>query len=388
MTVPRQRATPRIMPASPALVCDYAASRWCTSCPHIEQPYAEQLAAKQARTAAVLADIVPPERWLSPVGSAVAGFRTRVKIAVGGSHNDPQLGFVDADGQVRDIRRCPIQDPAITRVLPKLAAFIATARLQPYDIATRRGELKYLLITTTSAGMMVRFVLRSTEAEARIRKYLPGLLEDCSVGTLNILPEHKAVTEGAREIVLTDTPYLAMPLSTRELTIAPQSFTQTNTAVADQLYQAVAAAADAHKPERIYDLYCGVGGFALHLARPGRHITGVELSPTAIDAARESATHLPAGCQVEFLADDALNWAQEQAPADMVVVNPPRRGIGSELAAYLNHTAGTVIYSSCYPRSLARDLAELSEFQVLSAQIFDMFPHTSHVETVCVLARA
>lgn len=376
------------MPASPALVCDYAASRWCTSCPRIDQSYTEQLAAKQARTAAVLADTIAPERWLDPVGSAVGGFRTRVKIAVGGSYSDPQLGFVDAGGQVRDIRRCPIQDSAITEVLPKLAAFITTARIHPYDIHTRRGELKYLLITATGAGLMVRFVLRSTEAEARIRKYLSTLLTDCAVVTLNILPDHKAVTEGPREIVLTDTPYLAMPLSTRQLTIAPQSFTQTNTEVADQLYRAVAAAADICGPESVYDLYCGVGGFALHLARPGRNITGVELSPTAIDAARQSAAGLPAGCEVVFVADDALSWARQQPPADLVVVNPPRRGIGSDLAAYLNRTAGTVIYSSCYPLSLARDLAELSEFQVLSAQIFDMFPHTSHVETVCVLARA
>ena len=210
----------------------------------------------------------------------------------------------------------------------------------PYDVATRRGELKHVLLTESPDGeLMLRLVLRSTALEARIRSRLPALLEAVPalrVVTINVQPEHKAVLEGEREIVLTDTATLPMRLATGvTLRLGPRSFFQTNTAVAEALYdQARAWVRDLPDVRTVWDLYCGVGGFALHLAGPGREVLGVEVSADAIAAA--SATSAEIGVAAEFVAADATAYAlASDAVPDLVVVNPPRRGIGPDLAGWL-----------------------------------------------------
>ncbi|MFL6062037.1 MAG: methyltransferase domain-containing protein, partial [Marmoricola sp.] len=141
-----------------------------------------------------------------------------------------------------------------------------------------------------------------------------------------------------------------------------------------------------HVPE-VWDLYCGVGGFALNLAAPGRSVTGVETSAEAVASARTAADRL--GVEALFVAADATDWAlgQRDAP-DLVVVNPPRRGIGEELAGWLDGSrAEYVLYSSCNPETLARDLAAMPGFAAVGARVFDMFPHTDHVEVLTLLRR-
>ena len=171
----------------------------------------------------------------------------------------------------------------------------------PYDVATRRGELKHVLLTESPDGeLMLRLVLRSTALEARVRSRLPALLEAVPalrVVTINVQPEHKAVLEGEREIVLTDTATLPMRLATGvTLRLGPRSFFQTNTAVAEALYdQARAWVRDLPDVRTVWDLYCGVGGFALHLAGPGREVLGVEVSADAIAAASATSTELGRG---------------------------------------------------------------------------------------------
>src|SRR5699024_6230620 len=157
----------------------------------------------------------------------------------------------------------------IVAALGRLTSFITTAGLTPYDVPSRRGELKYLLVTASPAGeLMVRFVLRSTEALPRIRKYLPQLqaeLPELVVASVNLQPAHAAVLEGEQQIVLTKSETLPIEVGDVVLHLQPQSFFQTNTAVAASRYrQAVTWTRDL--PVRtVWDLYCGVGGFALHL---------------------------------------------------------------------------------------------------------------------------
>ena len=144
---------------------------------------------------------------------------------------------------------------------------------------------------------------------------------------------------------------------------------------------------------RIWDLYCGLGGFALHLARalPASRVTGVEVSAQAIDGAREGAE--AAGADVRFLAADATAWAIEEAagpagPPDIVVVNPPRRGLGPELASWLERSGvRDVLYSSCNPASLADDLAAMPSLRIVAGRYVDMFPHTEHAEVIVRLQR-
>ena len=129
------------------------------------------------------------------------------------------------------------------------------------------------------------------------------------------------------------------------------------------------------------DLYCGVGGFALHAAEPGRHVTGIELSPEAITAARRSAPDLlatrPDLGPVEFAAGDATAYALAHPAPDLVVVNPPRRGLDEELTDWLETTTvRDVVYSSCNVTTLARDIARMPSLLPRQARLFDMFPQT------------
>lgn len=357
------------------------------------QPHSVQVADKQRHVAELLATDVD---WLAPVVGPEQGFRNKAKMVVGGSVDEPTLGILDGSGRGVDLQSCGLYPAALSRVFPLLASFVTTARLTPYSVPERTGELKNVLVTLSPDDeLMVRFVLRSTEAVARIRKHLPGLIDAAArvgsplvVVSVNVLPEHKAVLEGADEIVLTDAATLRMRVNDIDLHLRPQSFFQTNTDVAAALYRQAVEWVDEVDPASLWDLYCGVGGFALHCAAPQRQVTGIELSAKAIVSAKASAAEL--GLGVAFEAGDATAFALRAAePPEMVVVNPPRRGIGPELAAWLEGSGvRQVVYSSCNAQSLARDLAAMPSLRPTRARLLDMFPQTTHYEVVTLLQRA
>lgn len=382
---------------SVAIPCAYFDAGVCRSCSLLDVAYAQQLAAKQRRARELIGGVGRIE-WREPVASETAGFRTKAKLVVGGTTDAPTLGILDHDQRGVDLTGCPIIAEPIHTVLPQLAAFVTTAKLVPYDVPARRGELKYLIITANARGeLMLRFVLRSTESVLRIRKHLPALraeLPQLRVATVNLLPVHKAVLEGEEELALSDETALELPFDGVALRLLPRSFVQTNEGVAAQLYRAGAAWAVEQGPSSAWDLYCGVGGFALHLAQAmaaaghGRpQLTGVEVSEDAVASAVLAAE--AAGLDTRFIAADATRWARDQASApDLVVVNPPRRGVGAELATWLESSGvPAVLYSSCNAESLARDLALMPSLEPVRAQLFDMFPHTAHFEMLVLLVR-
>ena len=370
----------------------------CRSCTLLPLPRPDQVQGKVAEVRGLLDPLGSPE-WLAPFTGAESGFRNKAKMVVGGSLEHPTLGLLAPDGAGIDLRDCPLYSPRMHALLPLLADFITLAGLTPYALTTRRGELKHLLVTESAAGeFMVRFVLRSSESLLRIRKHLPTLLSgvaqaglSTSVISANLQPEHKAVLEGAEEIGLHgDT--LTMAVNEVGLHLRPQSFFQTNTEVAAELYRQARDWVAELIPDAgsldLWDLYCGVGGFALHLATPGRRVTGVEISAEAISSARTTARE--AGLDdVDFVAADATAWASAQAYApDLVVVNPPRRGLGPELADWLEHSGVRhVLYSSCNARTLAQDLARMASLRPVRAQLLDMFPQTGHYEVLLLLSR-
>jgi len=390
-------------PALPMLHCDYFAAGACRSCSLIETPYAAQLAAKSERCMALLPQI-PQAAWLPPVASADRGYRNRAKLVVGGVAGVAggiTLGILGPDGRGVDLRECAIQAPEIAAVIPTLAAFIERSGLAPYDVPARRGELKFVHVTVSpDAELMLRFVTRTAEGLTVIRSRIDELrraIPHAAVISVNLLPEHKAVLEGDDETVLhgdTLTMRCVAPEAgevAREviLHLQPQSFFQTNTAVALELYAQARRWVTAIDPASLWDLYCGVGGFALHCARPGRDVLGVEIAPAAVASAARSARQ--AGVTARFLAADATAFALAAAPAELpelVIVNPPRRGIGVELATWLERAAVPhVVYSSCNPESLAKDLAQMPGYAVREARVFDMFPHTTHLEVAVLLER-
>lgn len=374
------------------MLCSYYQAGSCRSCSQIKLPYTTQLAAKEQHCREVLqahADVT----WLAPVASREAGFRNKAKMVVSGRVAQPLLGILDAAGQGVDLSDCPLYPTALRAAFGPIAAWITQANIAPYDLASRRGELKYILLTLAqhSGELMLRFVLRSQEAEARMRKHMPALqaaLPQLRVVSINLQPEHKAIFEGEREILLTSETHLTMPLNGLPLHLRPQSFFQTNDAVAAQLYAQARDWVDEFAPASVWDLFCGVGGFALHCADGVRHVIGIETSAEAIASAERSRDEL--GRQnVQFRALDATDFALgNQTAPELVIVNPPRRGIGKSLCEWIDASdAKSLIYSSCNVESLARDLAQMPGFKLVRARVLDMFPHTTHYEIITLLTR-
>ncbi|MDQ1106599.1 23S rRNA (uracil(747)-C(5))-methyltransferase RlmC [Nocardioides zeae] len=381
--------------AGRTLACYHHARGECRSCTWLPRPYEQQLSEKERACRALLAPW-PGIRWEPAVEGGLGGFRNKAKLAVGGAPDAPTLGILDPAGQGVDLRDCALHDPRLVAAADPLAELVVRAQVTPYDVVQRRGELKHLLVTVApDGGLLVRFVLRSEEAVTRIRKHLPWLLArlpEARVVSVNLQPDPKAVLEGPREIVLTDEASLRVQVNDLDLHLLPQSFFQTNTAVAAALYRQVADWVDEVAPGSVWDLYCGVGGFALHVAAPGRRVVGVEVSEAAVESARRSAADHR--LSADFVAADAVSWVAETVAsagpvADLVVVNPPRRGIGPRLARLLEKSrAEHVVYSSCNAVTLARDLEAMPSLRPARARLLDMFPHTAHYEAVVLLERA
>ncbi|MCE5233055.1 MAG: 23S rRNA (uracil(747)-C(5))-methyltransferase RlmC [Mizugakiibacter sp.] len=373
--------------------CDYHAAGRCRSCTHLDIPYADQLAAKDRHCRALLG-AHGGAAWLPPAASPEAGFRNKAKMVVGGSTEAPLLGILDSAGRGVDLAGCPLYPAALQAAFAPVKAFIAAARVAPYDVAHRRGELKYVLVTLAahSGELMLRFVLRSQEPLARMRRHLPELhaaLPALRVVSANLQPVHQAVLEGEQEIALSAQQSLAMRVNGLPLHLRPQGFFQTNDAVAAALYRQAREWTRELAPASLWDLYCGVGGFALHCAEGAHEAVGVEASAEAVAAAERSRDELGLG-HVRFVAQDATAFAlaAPRAP-ELAIVNPPRRGLDAELCAWLDASGvRAAIYSSCNAETLARDLARMPRLRLARARVLDMFPHTAHYEVVALLLRA
>lgn len=431
------------------MLCQLHDASLCRSCPNLDLSLAQQLQLKQSAVQATLAGQVETAAWLEPFASAPSHFRNKAKLAVSGTTHAPVLGLVDRFDNGTDLTSCPLHVNEIKATLAPLTRAITRMGLQPYSIVKRRGELKHVLITASANGqLMVRFVLRSTAQLPAIRKGAPRLqseLPGLRVLSVNIQPRPAAILEGEREIILSQDSTLDMPLylpelggdgvvvnnkkSVLPLVLPPQSFFQTNSDVAAGLYaQARAWARDyagggvltgaeaeregaggqagvltgesgaggaypdaIQSSQSIWDLYCGVGGFALALAQPGAQVLGVEVSALAIDGARAAAAQLGlTSPQVRFEAGDASvldasGQVYGHDKPDLLVVNPPRRGIGELAASIEDSGIQRVLYSSCNPASLAKDLEVMSSYRIRRARLFDMFPHTNHAEVLVEL---
>lgn len=369
----------------------YDAGR-CRSCQWLEQPVSQQLAAKMADLQQLLSSSTV-EEWCAPVSGPETGFRNKAKMVVSGSVEKPLLGMLHRDGTPEDLCDCPLYPASFAPIFTALKPFIARAGLTPYNVARKRGELKYLLLTESQldGGMMLRFVLRSDAKLEQLRAALPWLqaqLPQLKVISVNIQPVHMAIMEGEQEIFLTDQQALAERFNDVPLWIRPQSFFQTNPTVASALYATARDWVRALPVQHMWDLFCGVGGFGLHCATPDMQLTGIEIAPEAIACAKQSAAEL--GLQnLHFQALDSTQFATDQGSVpELVLVNPPRRGIGKALCDYLSDMAPPfIIYSSCNAQSMAKDFSHLADYRVVRVQLFDMFPHTAHYEVLTLLIR-
>ena len=314
-----------------------------------------------------------PTSWPPSSGTSNSCCRAADLVAAGGQRSDrvPQQGEDGGhrhggrpgarDPQPGGRRRRPAGLPTAHRRSPGSAARCSpassrSAALAPYDLASRRGELKHLLVTESPDGeLMVRFVVRSQEPVTRLRKHLPALrasLPRCVVASVNLQPEHKAVLEGEREILLTEQETLRMRVDDLDLHLRPQSFFQTNTAMAAALYRQARDWVTDAGPASVWDLYCGVGGFALTVAPVVGEVPGSRSARrrSPVPSRPAMMLGLPG---VRFVAGDATAYAlADGAAPELVIVNPPRRGIGAELSGWLERSeVRHVLYSSCNAES-------------------------------------
>ncbi|MDO5738521.1 MAG: methyltransferase domain-containing protein, partial [Ornithinimicrobium sp.] len=296
--------------------CDYFDAQVCRSCTLMGTGYAAQLRDKQARVAATLERRAPFARWLPPAPSVESGFRNKAKLVVGGRKGAPTLGILDPQGRGVDLRHCGLHEPGLAEAIPVLAQLIAASGLTPYDVPARQGELKHLIVThSPDDELMIRLVLRSPGQLPRVQELLGELmrvLPTTRVVSVNLQPEHKAVLEGSEEAVLTTADTLPMRINDLTLHLPPRSFFQTNTAVAAALYRQSQVWIGEASPATVWDLYCGVGGFALHAAAAGRAVLGIESSPAALKGARRSAAEHDA--QVTFQVGDASAYLVGRTP--------------------------------------------------------------------------
>lgn len=340
--------------------CALYSAGTCRSCQWLEKPYSQQLEEKQHHLQSLLADR-DVSQWLEPVTGEQSAFRNKAKMVVSGSVERPLLGMLHRDGTPVDLCDCPLYPASFAPIFAVLKDFIPRAGLTPYNVARKRGELKYLLLTesTLSGGLMLRFVLRSESKLVQLRAALPWLqqqLPQLKVISANIQPVHMAIMEGEHEIALTEQQALEEQFNQVPLYIRPQSFFQTNPQVASQLYATARDWVRALGIASMWDLFCGVGGFGLHCAQPQTRLTGIEISAEAIFCAKQSAQTLGLQ-QVNFQALDSTRFATAEGEVpELVLVNPPRRGIGKELCDYLNRMApGYILYSSCNAQSMAKE---------------------------------
>ena len=377
--------------------CSYYQQNKCSSCQWIEYSYPTQLEIKQNE---ILNQLVPfkPLEVKSPFASRETAFRNKAKMAVLGTVEKPVLGIQNGDETV-DLCDCPLYTHSMQSILKIVRSYIRKQSLVPYNINKRKGELKFVIINESVSAdehkYMLRFVVKSDKFVHKIRdtyKQLQDRIQNLLVVSINIQPKHAAILEGDQEIVLTNNAFLPMMLNHIPLYIKSRSFFQTNTYIAENLYKTASEWVATLQINSIWDLFCGVGGFGLSCVNNATSnvikLTGIEINSDAIECASKTANTLDFK-HLTFKSLDATQYAiATQDIPDLVLLNPPRRGAGKDLMQYLeNVKPNYVLYSSCNLTSLTEDLTFLSNYQILKVQLFDMFPHTSHMEILVLLAK-
>lgn len=368
--------------------CSYYDADVCHSCSMIDLFYAEQLSEKSAHLHTILEPFSVRE-WLKPTSSQLKGFRNKAKMVASNGEEGIILGLSDEVSLIG----CPLYDISMQKALEHAQSWLRSLGIQAYDVKKKKGELKYVLLTRSSHNgeMLLRFVLRSHGIISRLQGNLEtfmAMAPEVKVITVNIQPIHMAILEGDEEIFLTEATRLEENFNGIPLFIRPKSFFQTNPEVAAKLYKTVAKWTDELDAKTIIDLFSGVGGFALHVAANERNVIGIEIESEAIECAKESAKILAIET-LTFKSLDAVSFSTETSKApDVVIVNPPRRGLGQELCKWLERVSpDDILYSSCNAVSLARDLEWLKSYECVKVQLFDMFPHTQHYETLVHLKK-
>jgi 23S rRNA (uracil747-C5)-methyltransferase len=378
---------------SSPMKCQNFLQQHCLSCDLLAYDYLSSIKIKQDKLASLFSNHT---RIIKPTiicEETAQGSRNKAKLAVALVNNAIEFGFYTNKMQFKKLEDCPLHAPPINAVLIILKKLLLANKIIPYDLFSKKGELKYLLITYSASAheLLLRFVLRSKESLADIKKITEELLvlnPIIKVVSVNIQSIHQAILEGDEEIVLTKNDCIAHHFDEYTLFQGPRSFFQTNSAQALKLYQQFQQEFSTLKISSFLDLYCGVGAFAFFAKKYCHNVTGIEISDAAIFYANK-ARAINGHKDINFIAMDAADFLTQQQTSAFaaIMVNPPRRGLNNLIITELIRLAPTYLfYSSCNANTLQRDLLQLeNKYQIQSLQIFDLFPHTSHFETLAIL---
>lgn len=389
--------------------CDYAA--FCGGCKWQHLSYERQLAYKTSHVGEALEHIAGISCFvLHPAISSpsVFHYRNKMEFTCTDSRWLPPEEFMNPDikkdaavglhvpgsfDRVLDIKKCFLQHEDANAVFDMIRAEIFASGLPMYGLRTHEGFWRFVVLRHSAAenSLMVNFV---TSAEnpglllpmaRRIQEQFPHVKSVVN----NITRRKSGVAVGEYETLLWGEPVLHDGIGNFRFRISANSFFQTNTRGAEKLYATVAEYADLSGGERVLDLYSGTGTIGIYLSKRAGEVTGIEIVPSAVTDAKINCLENGIGnCRfIEGDMKDVLAGLDERP--DLIILDPPRAGMHPDVVGkILSLAPEKMVYVSCNPATMARDLAMMKErYKVEEVQPVDMFPHTFHVEAVARLVK-
>lgn len=374
--------------------CPVAAK--CGGCQLTRLSYAEQLQWKQQRVAELLDGICEVRPILGM--DDPFHYRNKVHAVLSVDKAGKPISGVYAMGthRVVPVRHCLIEDRRADRIIQTIVAMLPAYKLRIYNEYTHRGFLRHILIRTGHVTGQIMVVLVATSLEFPGKKaFVQELIQrhpEITTVVLNCNQRETSMVLGTKEITLYGEGYMEDELCGKRFRISPQSFYQVNAKQCEVLYRTAIDAAQLTGAETLLDAYCGTGTIGLCASDGCKQLIGVELNADAIRDAKENARRNGVE-NARFLCDDAGRFMQKLAKEgnapDVVMMDPPRAGSDQKfLQSLLMLKPKRVVYVSCNPETLARDLRVLVDggYRAEWATPVDMFPGTEHVETVVLLS--
>jgi len=382
----------------PAPACTLG--RKCDGCPLIQMRYPAQLAWKKNMVAREIHSY--PSLSEVPVRDTVASpnrlnYRNTAKLVIAGKYSDPVIGIYRRNTHdVLEIEDCPLHHPLINKVVKAAKAGIKKGKVPIYHPKSEMGLLRYLVVRVAEPSDKVMVVLVTSEQGYNeihhLAKFIQQAVPEVAVVTQNINTSTGNVIFGHKDRFITKAQTLRAFVGEKSFNLSPNSFFQVNSGAARIIYEKVRELARLTGKERVIDVYCGIGGISLYLAEQAKEVVGIEFVEAAVaDATQNAALNQADNCSFE--AGDAAHLIDEigeEGGADLIVLNPPRKGCEEKvLKSVAAIKPARIIYVSCSPETLARDLDILARlgYRTLEVNPVDMFPQTVHVEDVALLER-
>ncbi|NLX90525.1 MAG: 23S rRNA (uracil(1939)-C(5))-methyltransferase RlmD [Firmicutes bacterium] len=379
-------------------ICDQYTA--CGGCQLLHLAYGEQLRLKQKTVEDALWRIGGLQIPVRPtIGMDEPWhYRNKAQVPVAVQNGEILAGFYEKRSHnIVNLKRCHLQHPDNDQVAHAVRRILGELKIPAYQENTHTGLVRHILARTSfSTGNILAVIITNGRTFPRKEEFVAGLRRAVPniTGIVQNINTRKGNTIlGPEEIILWGQPWLMETLDGLQFIISPRSFFQVNPLQTEVLYRKAVEYAALTGSETVFDLYCGSGTISLFLARGACRVIGVESVEAAIKDARENAA-LNGITNVEFHAGPAEKIVptllKEGEKADVVVVDPPRKGCDAALLDTMaKMQPQRIVYVSCNPATLARDLKILHQkgYIPLEAQPVDMFPHTFHVECVVLITR-